>query len=211
MSSLNFFPSWILQLLCWLHLEVEFRVGDSYPDKSVSIVSRILLHSWLLSHFLSRDRSLTNFYKYPFWINFSILSLRVMQSLVLWPTTWWYRHYLDLSGLGEGRCLADSWINSVLQASSSTWPQLFVNGVYWLNVDWGDLSAQDFPWLQSISIFTSQSVGFFEDSPHTFSLNLVISSIWMNPTSLALNSSNVASDFLHKLFEKVPDFNAIII
>lgn len=32
MPSLNFFPLWILQLLCWLHLEAKFQVGYSHPN-----------------------------------------------------------------------------------------------------------------------------------------------------------------------------------
>lgn len=80
-----------------------------------------------------------------------------------------------------------------------------------MNLDWRDLSALAFPQLQPLSIFTSWSVGILEDYPRTFSLNLVISSIWMNPVAFTFNLSNVACYFLHKLFEKGLDFSAIII
>ncbi|KAL5127689.1 hypothetical protein HKD37_14G040064 [Glycine soja] len=70
----------------------------------------------------------------------------------------------------------------------------------WLNWDQGKLSIMDFLQLQPLSILTSWSAGFLEDSPCTFSLNLIISSISLNLATLALNSSNVAGDCLHRLF-----------
>lgn len=69
------------------------------------------IHCFYLAPFhgsLSRDGSLRNFYRCFFWINFIILSLKEMQSLVLWPTTRWYWQYLDLLAPGGGRFLVDN-------------------------------------------------------------------------------------------------------
>lgn len=69
----------------------------------------------------------------------------------------------------------------------------------------------DLPWLRLPSILASRSVGFFDDSPHTFSLNMVTSSIRMNLIALALNSFNVVDGVLHSLSEKGLGFNTMTI
>lgn len=98
------------------------------------IVSWVWLCSRLFSHSRSWSRkgslSLTNCQRCFFWINFSILSLRIVHSSELWPTTRWFKQLiLRFVFPWGGWFLTASWINYTLHASFSARPRLFINGV----------------------------------------------------------------------------------
>lgn len=154
MPSLNFLSLRILQLLCWLHLKVEFWVRDSHPNA----MSLLPCESYCVLGFY-----------FPFIV---LIMWWVFDKLLQIPLLDQFFYFILKGNAIFSVVTSNLMILVVLELVSSWWRSILSQ-----QLDRGVLLVLDFPRLWLLSIFTSWYVGFVEDFPHTFSLNLVISSI----------------------------------